>query len=93
MYLRGLGPIGRGTKSHGDYNAPTTQRGHPRCARPRPRARQYEDGLGWHRDFGQDDVAWGGYGAYFAEPDGHLWEIAWNPFWTMDEEGDVSLAG
>ena len=123
------------------------------------RARQfYENGLGWHCDFGQDDVAmyqsggmvfalyewpklaedagvaeegtgfrgvtlahnarskedvravleearaagatimieprdtfWGGYGAYFADPDGHLWEVAWNPFWTMDEEGNVKL--
>ena len=125
------------------------------------RARQfYENGLGWHCDFGQDDVAmyqsgamvfalyewpklaedagvgevgtgfrgvtlahntrskeevravleearaagatimieprdtfWGGYGAYFADPDGHLCEVAWNPFWSMDEEGNVRLAG
>jgi catechol 2,3-dioxygenase-like lactoylglutathione lyase family enzyme len=26
------------------------------------------------------DVFWGGYSAYFADPDGHLWEVAWNPF-------------
>lgn len=26
-----------------------------------------------------DDVFWGGYTAYFADPDGHLWEVAWNP--------------
>jgi uncharacterized protein len=26
------------------------------------------------------DVFWGGYTAYFADPDGHLWEIAYNPF-------------
>lgn len=25
-------------------------------------------------------VFWGGYGAYFADPDGHLWEVAYNPF-------------
>lgn len=26
---------------------------------------------------------WGGYSGYFADPDGHLWEIAWNPhFWV-----------
>ena len=25
-------------------------------------------------------TAWGGYGGYFADPDGHLWEIAYNPF-------------
>lgn len=25
------------------------------------------------------DTFWGGYAGYFADPDGHLWEIAWNP--------------
>jgi catechol 2,3-dioxygenase-like lactoylglutathione lyase family enzyme len=25
------------------------------------------------------DVFWGGYTAYFGDPDGHLWEVAWNP--------------
>jgi hypothetical protein len=25
---------------------------------------------------------WGGYAGYFQDPDGHLWEIAWNPDWT-----------
>ena len=25
---------------------------------------------------------WGGYSGYFQDPDGHLWEIAWNPAWT-----------
>ena len=29
------------------------------------------------------DVSWGGYSGYFADPDGHLWEVAWNPhFWV-----------
>jgi hypothetical protein len=28
-------------------------------------------------------VFWGGYSGYFADPDGHLWEVAWNPhFWV-----------
>lgn len=28
------------------------------------------------------DAVWGGYSGYFADPDGHLWEVAWNPhFW------------
>lgn len=28
------------------------------------------------------DVFWGGYSGYFFDPDGHLWEVAWNPhFW------------
>jgi len=26
------------------------------------------------------DVFWGGYSSYFADPDGHLWEVAYNPF-------------
>lgn len=26
------------------------------------------------------DVFWGGYGGYFADPDGYLWELAYNPF-------------
>ena len=31
---------------------------------------------------------WGGYGGYFADPDGHVWEIAHNPWW-FDAEGGV----
>ena len=27
-----------------------------------------------------EDVFWGGYSGYFADPDGHLWEVAYNPF-------------
>ena len=124
------------------------------------RARRfYEQGLGWHRDAGQDDIAmyqaggmvvslyewpklaedagvsdegsgfrgvtlayncrskeevravleeareagarmlveardtfWGGYDGYFADPDDHLWEVAWNPYWSMDDEGNVRMA-
>jgi catechol 2,3-dioxygenase-like lactoylglutathione lyase family enzyme len=26
------------------------------------------------------DAFWGGYSGYFADPDGHLWEVAWNPY-------------
>jgi uncharacterized glyoxalase superfamily protein PhnB len=26
------------------------------------------------------EVFWGGYSGYFADPDGHLWEVAFNPF-------------
>ncbi len=32
-----------------------------------------------------EDVFWGGYSGYFADPDGHLWEVAWNPFWSFDD--------
>jgi uncharacterized protein len=27
---------------------------------------------------------WGGYSGYFQDPDGHLWEIAWNPAWEVE---------
>lgn len=27
------------------------------------------------------DTFWGGYGGYFQDPDGHLWEVVWNPDW------------
>ena len=31
------------------------------------------------------DTFWGGYSGYFQDPDGHLWEVAWNPQWTVPE--------
>ncbi len=31
------------------------------------------------------DRFWGGYSGYFQDPDGHLWEIAWNPAWEVKE--------
>ena len=34
---------------------------------------------------------WGGYDGYFADPDGNIWEIAFNPHWALDEEGRVKL--
>ncbi|MGH7874575.1 MAG: VOC family protein [Candidatus Binatia bacterium] len=34
---------------------------------------------------------WGGYSGYFADPDGHIWEIAHNPFWTIEQDGRVSM--
>lgn len=37
------------------------------------------------------EVFWGGYSGYFADPDGHLWEVAHNPFWNMDAQGHVKL--
>lgn len=36
-------------------------------------------------------VFWGGYSGYFADPDGHLWEVAWNPFWEFDETDNLVL--
>ncbi|MEE2704015.1 MAG: VOC family protein [Myxococcota bacterium] len=29
-------------------------------------------------------VSWGGYSGYFADPDGFLWEVAWNPHFTVE---------
>jgi len=37
------------------------------------------------------DVFWGGYSGYFADPDGHLWEVAWNPFFHFDEADNLVL--
>ncbi len=33
-------------------------------------------------------TSWGGYGGYFADPDGYLWEVVHNPFWSLDEKGN-----
>lgn len=30
------------------------------------------------------EVFWGGYSGYFADPDGFLWEVAWNPYFDLD---------
>ena len=38
-----------------------------------------------------EDVFWGGYSGYFADPDGHLWEVAHNPFWTIADDGTITL--
>lgn len=38
-----------------------------------------------------EDVFWGGYSGYFADPDGHLWEVAWNPGLLIAEDGSISL--
>ena len=36
-------------------------------------------------------VFWGGYSGYFADLDGHAWEVAHNPFWQLEEGGQVKL--
>ena len=36
-------------------------------------------------------VFWGGYSSYFADPDGHLWEVAHNPFMPLDAAGRMCL--
>lgn len=35
------------------------------------------------------DTFWGGHAGYFEDPDGHLWEVAWNPGFPLDEAGNV----
>ena len=37
-------------------------------------------------------VFWGGYSGYFADPDGHLWEVAYNPFFPLGSDGRIALA-
>jgi uncharacterized protein len=36
-------------------------------------------------------VFWGGYSSYFADPDDYRWEVAYNPFFAFDENGDLKL--
>jgi hypothetical protein len=36
---------------------------------------------------------WGGYSAVFVDPDGHPWEVAHNPHWTLADHGSVTLGG
>ena len=35
---------------------------------------------------------WGGYSGIFTDPDGHAWEVAHNPFWTVTEDGATLVA-
>ncbi len=37
------------------------------------------------------DVFWGGYSGYVADPDGHPIELAWNPFFPLREDGSIDL--
>lgn len=37
------------------------------------------------------ETDWGGYSGYVADPDGHPWEIAHNPYWTVHEDGRTTL--
>lgn len=38
-----------------------------------------------------EKVFWGGYSGYFADPDGHLWEVAHNPFFPLDDAGRLTI--
>ena len=37
------------------------------------------------------ETFWGGYSGVFIDPDGHPWEVAHNPNWTINEDGSVTL--
>lgn len=37
------------------------------------------------------DTFWGGYSAMFVDPDGHAWEVAHNPRWTIRDDGSIEL--
>lgn len=38
-----------------------------------------------------EETPWGGYSGYFADPDGHLWEVAFNPAWKIGADGSVKM--
>ncbi len=38
-----------------------------------------------------EKVFWGGYSGYYADPDGHVWELAMNPFWPLQPDGSLIL--
>ena len=56
-----------------------------------------DDALAFAADCGAEikkpaeKVFWGGYSGYFADPDGHLWEVAFNPHSPLDENGRMTL--
>ena len=37
------------------------------------------------------ETFWGGYSGLFIDPDGHPWEVAHNPHWTLGEDGSVAV--
>lgn len=37
------------------------------------------------------DAFWGGYSGYFSDPDGFLWEVAWNPSFPIAEDGSLRI--
>ncbi len=39
------------------------------------------------------DIFWGGHIGYFADPDGHVWEVAWNPFSPLGPKGEFQWNG
>lgn len=39
------------------------------------------------------ETFWGGYSGIFIDPDGHPWEVAHNPGWTLTDDGSIRLSG
>jgi len=39
------------------------------------------------------ETFWGGYSGVFEDPEGHPWEVAHNPHWTLNDDGSVTLPG
>ena len=39
------------------------------------------------------DVFWGGHHGYFTDPEGHIWEVAWNPFSPLGPQGEFQWNG
>jgi len=37
------------------------------------------------------EASWGGYSGYFSDLDGFLWEVAWNPFFSLAEDGSIRI--
>lgn len=46
---------------------------------------------GGHVARGGAPTDWGGYSGLFLDPDGHPWEVAHNPHWTLGPDGSVTL--
>ena len=38
-----------------------------------------------------EKAVWGGYSGYWADPDGHVWEVAMNPSWPLQADGSLLL--
>ena len=38
-----------------------------------------------------EEVFWGGYSGQYLDPDGHVWEVAHNPFWEIDNGGRITI--
>jgi len=38
-----------------------------------------------------EEAFWGGYSGYFSDPDGFLWEVAWNPSFPLAQDGSIRI--